>query len=688
MTEQASSRAGAFWINAATLSTVANISQQAANAALRKSKAEKLWRGHQLIVRTVHGKGGNGGKRYEVLVSSLPPVLRDACREISIDVAPPASPEIDHAPDITRARFQVIESALACPSGSNERGREIARLSTLEWEWPDGDRRRCSERTIRNWVAAYERDGFAGLKTQRRADKGKRRTLISREWDRAVDLNDDIKARIETSLRIKVRKFWQSRYAFAGANRIAELATNELIGITEQAGCTLAYSRLRIVCRVPINFVNQEREHKKVAVNKFDHRKEFDAKPRISRDIRDLRPMQMIMADVHPIDVLYRRSDGSTATPKAITWLDVATNRIHADLVFLEKGEGVSQEHVIESFMAMVLDDAWGMPASLYLDNGSEYNWPSLIDDAMQLSCPVYLADDKDDWTSRSAIVRAQPYNAPAKGQIEGFFGNFEKRYLSALPGWIGGDRMNQKTANVGRVATPYPGTPAEFGEEFQKLLRAYNEKPQDHGKLRGLSPNGALRRAIETGHERVSVPFETLVGVFCKRTSRKVVQGTISFRKERYYHDALIPLIGERVEVRIPMIRDKTRLLVYREGEFLCTATPDQQFPYGGSAGPRETARRQKIRRDYFSNLKVEGPELDHREIINRELSYLPASPTVEIGARLELSEDIEAAGRAMLEPPKDPETEAEKEERQRDEIARNREIYANRIRATGGNR
>ena len=57
---------------------------------------------------------------------------------------------------------------------------------------------------------------------------------------------------------------------------------------------------------------------------------------------------------------------------------------------------------------------AWGLPSALYLDNGSEYRWADFVDDAMKLIARVTFTDDRD-----SRVVRARPYNAPAKA-IEG----------------------------------------------------------------------------------------------------------------------------------------------------------------------------------------------------------------------------------------------------------------------------
>lgn len=55
--------------------------------------------------------------------------------------------------------------------------------------------------------------------------------------------------------------------------------------------------------------------------------------PRTCRHREGLQPMDIVVGDVPPIDILLTCADGSTATPRAIAWLGVATRRLHAALV-------------------------------------------------------------------------------------------------------------------------------------------------------------------------------------------------------------------------------------------------------------------------------------------------------------------------------------------------------------------
>lgn len=130
--------------------------------------------------------------------------------------------------------------------------------------------------------------------------------------------------------------------------------------------------------------------------------------------------------------------------PKAISWLDPATNEIHMTFVMCEKGEGIRHEHVAQSFEAMV--DEWGLPKLLYLDNGSEYKWQEMIAGFTMLSklagsMSVFDLGADNEVSARvndcrEAVVRSLAYNAKGKPKIEGAFGNIEQVFFATIQGW------------------------------------------------------------------------------------------------------------------------------------------------------------------------------------------------------------------------------------------------------------
>jgi hypothetical protein len=208
------------------------------------------------------------------------------------------------------------------------------------------------------------------------------------------------------------------------------------------------------------------------------------------------------VGDVHPIEIKLTRADGTAVMPRAIAWLDVATQRLHVTLIQLEKGEGVKQVHVAQSFAAMC--SAWGLTRQLYLDNGSEYGWQDMMEGFAQLSRLTGVELDTrlepQMAAAPNAVVRARPYNAQAK-PIEGIFALLEQQVLSMLPGWIGGNRMRQKTHNVGRAPQAFGGDWESFHQSFDHALAYYHARAQPRSRsLKGKSPNQALNAAIAAG--------------------------------------------------------------------------------------------------------------------------------------------------------------------------------------------
>lgn len=134
-----------------------------------------------------------------------------------------------------------------------------------------------------------------------------------------------------------------------------------------------------------------------------------DQKPRIQRSIADLEPMDVVVMDVHHINVLIERETGKTATAKMIAFLDIATSRLFVEIIMFEGKGGVRNSDIITAFINMCMDKNFGLPKVLYVDNGSEYGWADHLQDALKLNIRI----NGFDWQSgRNPVVRATPYNA------------------------------------------------------------------------------------------------------------------------------------------------------------------------------------------------------------------------------------------------------------------------------------
>lgn len=496
------------WVQSAEVERLSGVSQKNVHRAL----ANRFWRGCDLLVREERTGRGRGGKTLLVHVDSLPADLREAWyldRGIRLHEKPdPSTGEVVLVPSqayqndtkfeadlaLARWRHDVIRSALLLERGSSERAELIAALAATPRLFPNGTRKAVTRQTLYNWIGAFEAEGINGLIRKRRVDNGAKRQVVSRAWDGFFLDQADEAARMKVGddLTRHIRSLWAA--GERGWRAISEKSTTRLIELSRDLR-VVAFDALPVgrcgdtgrattqfgVCYVNRRKVEAEREYGLIAVKDKDNAVFQDRfMPSIRRDYSDLKPRQIVVGDVHPVDIMMRRPDGTVVYPKAIAWYDVATNEMHMTFVLLEPKEGIRREHVAQSFQAMV--EEWGLPQMLYLDNGSEYSWDAMIGGFTQLSkltSGSMKVSDLDGDTAvaarvasdREAIVRSRPYNAKGKPGIEGAFGNLEQVFFATIQGWTAGDRMNKKTHAKGKDPVAFPGDAHAFLEDAARAL-------------------------------------------------------------------------------------------------------------------------------------------------------------------------------------------------------------------------
>jgi hypothetical protein len=539
--------------------------------------------------------------------------------------------------------WSLLALALAHPKGSRERRAAIDAIRARPLTDWDGQPYRPSRRTIERKLAAYESHGVAGLAGKVRSDKGTSRVVISDRWDAAVSLDHVERHRIAVELRSYIRGLYKADTAFAV---LAQLAAGKLNELTVAACGEPALDLPPETFHIPRRIIAGERRFRNVAIFNKDRKAFEDAKPRILRTREGLEPMALVVGDVHHLDIVMRRPDGTEAWPKAIAWLDLATNRVWLDLVLLGKGEGIRNADVIASFIRMVA--AWGLPQALYLDNGSEYRWSDFIDDALKLVARVDGGGDD----RCSQIVRAKPYNAPAKA-IEGLFGILEQRYFRTLPGWAGGDRTNKKTANVGKPPEPFPGTIDDLRVAIGSCLTLYEMSPQ-RGTLKGRSPRQVYEAALAAGWQRVAVDQRQLHTVFATDEIRTPRQGYINFGGDKWTCPELQAFLGNRIIVRVPKFHqpEVLPLLDPAARQIIGFATPATRYGVLDPAGARAAATMDKRRRTAVRELDQMAPDVDTNAEVARLAATVAALPPAPVVATIGISGEAAEIARGLAEP------------------------------------
>lgn len=549
------------------------------------------WENAALEIEEVRGRGGNAGKSYIVKVASLPPYLQERLKASQTAIEGRSTPA--SGSDAARERtwwLHILGPALEHEKGSAGRKAAIDKIAAAPQLTLSGRRKKFSRRTLQRQLAVIEGGGNAARK--RRADKGRKRVFISRAWDKAVPFDGALKEKIAHELKQEIRGLLKSGAAWSHA---LELGRAKLMTLTRAEGFRPNDpALLERICAIPSELVSDELHFRKVHQFKHDRKAYEDSKPRIRRSIDGMRPMELVVADVHPIDVHLLRADGTVATPKLLGFMDWATQRVWAELVFFHGRGGVRNVDLIEAFGAMVEHPAFGLPENIYIDNGAEYLFASFLDDAMQLTLPGFHGPAR-----ASRVVNALPYNAAAK-PIERWFGDFEKRFLSTLPGWIGGDRMKKKQEAVGRTVAPF-GPFEEFPPAFYGLLRTYEYSPQGRNSaLKGKSPAGALRAHVEQGWAATVMSRDEVRAACSKTETRKVTQGAISVHGRTWTCDELLRYPHDDVQVRVPAYHEPAELLLLDlKGERLGIAVPDREYHPLDPEGAKDATYRQKASLD-----------------------------------------------------------------------------------------
>ncbi len=658
------------WLDAAAVAAVYGVSARAVRLAFRAAETGQRWRGAELVLRRVPS-AGRGGLAWQVRADSLPP-LENAPQTANLPT--PVPPYGRAKTPLKRSatadeRFAIIAPVLRLPRGTPER-RQALEAAAANSGVP--------RRTLYRWIAKYEAEGGRGIKPNWKPRRGRRKAAVTYAWDAfaAAHLDAAAAAGVAADIEHYCKRLWVSS-AELSPRQAARFASHKLRELTIEAGYAGDAGALRDACKLSRRFVTRHRQrYQWAAVAAQDAKKFADNQPRVRRTFAGREPMEIVFGDVHPMDVLLPRADGSTFTAKLIAFLDAATQRVFLYPVFLAKGEGVRQEHVAAALIAMVQAPGWGAPKTLYIDNGGEYNIMDMASDAFRLTTEVRSLDDGPAVGDGAApIRRALPYNAAAK-PIEGTFRILERDYFSKLDGWIGGDRMAKKTQNVGREPVPYLHGEAAFRRDLANCVTLYETTPQ-HGDIRGLSPREAFNRAVnERGWKRVDINPHALLAAFARDETRFVREGKFQYAGRHFTAPEIQALpAGKQLHLRVPISGPFNGIPVLDDaGRLLCMAELDRPYDALDRAGAEESARRKKRARVAVRAARADAPALDMRAEMAKLAAAAEPEAVPESAGRIEWDENMAATGRELAKTPK--ERRAEKDERER--ISRERQRKA----------
>lgn len=671
-----------FWLETNEFSELASINKSTARDAMSRCYTGGTWRKTSLVVRVVDSVGGNAGKAYQVFIPSLPPELSGKWQD--------QHPELFKKPDVPKVLKHIptsklvaesnptrhaaiekgvflealIKPALLQPKHTPGRGEMIRKIvASMPVTFPNGKQWTYNAKGISGLIAKYEKGGLNALIRGPRNETGER-VIVSREFDKTAPFEEKELREIWTDLRQHIKNLYLSSHGTMP--QIRNLANVRLVELSRAKGWAGANLEN---CDVGIAQVRKFKDLRKAAAKTMDAGKFADHfKPRVMRGRAGLLPMEIVMGDVHPVDILNKREDGSEATARMVSWLDLATNRVFYTLFLFEKGRSVTQAHIAYSFVQMVR--AWGLPSIIYLDNGSEYIWKDMMEGFERLALMVEdfraycmnpadleqrieQADSEDAGHAEDlrAVVRATPHNPQGKAAKEGVFGVLERTAFSFIPGWIGGDRMKKKTHKVGQAPRAFNGSWEQFQDAFGKAMDYYHARQQGDGS----SPNGKFDRHIKAGWQAVDVDYGVLLMALAERKPYKVENTGIEIAGVTYWHDEMASpyVMGNQVLVYYAKWDTDQILICPRDATGKLTdplvAYRNREFGIVEKSGAIESGRRVSLMNKGIREMKQGSRKVDTVAEMGKFAQLSPPAPVVPFGPKIMLPEEYKGIREAV---------------------------------------
>jgi putative transposase len=374
-------------------------------------------------------------------------------------------------------------------------------------------------RTAQRWMAAYKREGFAGLAPKGRSDRGRPRGLP-----------EQLQRLIEGLALAKPKP------SMAAVQRQAA-------GIANRYGWPEpTYRQVRgIVGRMEKGMLKLAHEGAKSYEEAFDlvHRTEAT------------RPNEVWQADHTLLDVRLRDGKGKARRPWLTVILDDHSRAVAGYHLSFDAPSAAGTALALRRALRRKGEPGWpvcGVPESFYTDHGSDFTSRRMEQVAADLGM---------------RLVFSTPGKPRGRGKVERFFGTVNVMLLSGMPGYVEG-------------GTPRRGEEAEPGLTLPELDRAFRSwlltvyLPRPHGQT-GVAPS--KRWAAEGFFPEVPEPPERLdLLLSTEAKTRRVRRDGIHFHALRYLDVVLAAYVGEDVVIRYDP-RDLAEIRVHHEGRFLCRA-------------------------------------------------------------------------------------------------------------------
>lgn len=368
--------------------------------------------------------------------------------------------------------------------------------------------------------------------------------------------------------------------------------------------------------------------------------------PFIRRDFSLLEPNDVWSADGHTFDAEVQHPlHGRPFRPEITVFVDIATRRATGWSVDLAE----SSSAVADALRWGV--ERYGVPAIIYVDNGSGYRNAFMNDEALGLVGRI-----------GSTMEHSLPYNSQARGVIERLHQTLWVAGAKELPGFIG-KAMDREARlaqfKLSRKAVKGGGTmplmPWElFVAWVQQRIDWYNARA--HRSLGNTSPDLAWSAFEAKGWQAHNLGADVIDTLFRPRVARTVARGELVLFNNRYFSRDLTEFHGEVVHVAYDIHNPNAVWAYWPDGRLICTADVNGNRRHYFPVPVVEQARQKRAQGRLD---KVEAK----REEILAELHGSAALPAPEpaalvIGGRIVQPEAALAERRAAIAQAEDAQT------------------------------
>jgi putative transposase len=307
-------------------------------------------------------------------------------------------------------------------------------------------------------------------------------------------------------------------------------------------------------------------------------------KPFIRRGFDTLLPSDIYSADGHCFDAEVQHPlHGRPFRPEITSVIDIATRKTIGWSIGLSE----SALDVLDALRSAVFHG--GIPAILYVDNGSGYKNQLMTDTGVGLLSRL-----------GTEMINSIPFNSQARGVIEKLHQTIWVNAAKEIPGFIGRDMDRQAKQNVFKlsrqaiakgakaagetVTMPLMGWPV-FIDFCTEKVEEYNNRPHRSlpkssdpttGRRRHMTPNEAWANAEAKGFVPHLVSDDDTRPLFRPQALRTVRRCELELFGNRYFAKALEEFHTEQLRVGYD-IHDPAKVWVYQDdGRFICTAELD----------------------------------------------------------------------------------------------------------------